>query len=694
MKAKTSTIILFFLLISSLFSSTQKIKEKDLPQKYRDWLKYATYIIHKKEKDVFMQLVNERDRDIFVKTFWKKRDPTPGTPLNEYKEEILRRFNYANKRLKYGTPKQGWRTDMGMMYIILGPPVSIERIASSRGLYPCQIWSYYGDPKKGLPIHFSLVFFQRGGAGEYKLYSPISDGPASLLIMSRNKMDTFDYELLYREIMELAPGLALVSLSLIPGEVPFNFQPSLQSATIIADIMDSPKKDINPSYATHFLDYRGIVSTEYLLNYVESAAEISFLQDPVLNISFLHFSIAPEKVSVDYFEPKDQYFCNYKLDVNITVENDIIFQYSKDFPFYFSPDDLKKLEGNGIAIEDTFPFIDGKYKLHILLRNSVGNEFSVIEKEISLSEDSTLPKIIGFFLGYKFQGFDSSRHIPFKVLDKKLLVDPKNTFSSTETVAILFSLANVTENLWREGEVKFLIKGLRPEEPTVKSFSLKLKDYPFQKMLSTHFSIPARELTPDYYEIKLNLIDGKGDTVDEKNGAFVISPKNIIPHPIARSKAFPLTNNFLYFYVLATMYDKVNEYEKAEFFFTKAYGLKPDYKQGLISYANFLLKVKKFTESLELIETIKEDESLKFNYYFLKGKVQMGMGNYAEAINNLLEGNKIYNSDTGLLNSLGLCYYKTLQKEKALNVLNVSLRLNPEQTQIKKLIEEIEKSID
>jgi tetratricopeptide (TPR) repeat protein len=107
-----------------------------------------------------------------------------------------------------------------------------------------------------------------------------------------------------------------------------------------------------------------------------------------------------------------------------------------------------------------------------------------------------------------------------------------------------------------------------------------------------------------------------------------------------------------------------------------------------------LLKVKKFTESLELIETIKEDESLKYNYYLLKGKVQMGMGKYAEAINNLVEGNKIYNSDTGLLNSLGFCYYKTQQKEKALNVLNVSLSLNPAQTQIKKLIEEIEKSID
>ena len=84
MKVKTSKIILFFLLITSLLFSTQKIKEKDLPQRYRDWLNLTRYIIHETEKEVFMQLINERDRDAFIKTFWEKRDPTPGTPQNKF----------------------------------------------------------------------------------------------------------------------------------------------------------------------------------------------------------------------------------------------------------------------------------------------------------------------------------------------------------------------------------------------------------------------------------------------------------------------------------------------------------------------------------------------------------------------------------------------------------------------------------
>ena len=96
---------------------------------------------------------------------------------------------------------------------------------------------------------------------------------------------------------------------------------------------------------------------------------------------------------------------------------------------------------------------------------------------------------------------------------------------------------------------------------------------------------------------------------------------------------------------------------------------------------------------MELIENVKEEEKLKFEYYLIKGKAYMGMGKYPDAIENLLEGNKIYDSDIRLLNPLGFCYYKVGEKNNALEVLRASLRLNPEQEEIKKLIEEIERGL-
>ncbi len=681
-------LLVFLLVIFPLFSAP-KFKEKDLPEKYREWLKLTSYIILQQERDVFKQLTSDRDRDFFIQAFWKQRDPTPGTPQNEYRQEHLKRFIYANTNLKRGSPREGWMTDMGRIHILLGPPHSIERFDSQKGIHPCQVWYYYGEKEKGFPTYFAVVFFQRGGSGEYKLYNPTSDGPLSLLVEPEG-IELTNYRKAYEKIRELAPTLADVSISMIPGQLPFNYIPSPRSNIILANIFEAPKKDVTPTYATHFLEYKGVVSTEYLTNYVESAGEVGLIIDPILNINFLHFFVSPKTVSFDYFEPKDQYYCNYQLNVSLRKDKEIIYQYSKDYPFYVSPDDVARIKGNGILIQDSFPAIEGDYRLNVLIQNSAGKEFSIFEKDISVPRKSDRTEIINPVLGFKLQEHSSPTRIPFQVLNKKLHVDPNNTLSSTEDLVIFFNLKDVSRDLWQEGMIEVFIEGLSEKSPAKKSFSLSLKDYPFHDIMSILHSVSLAKLSPDYYKMKLVLKDAKQTTIDEKVANFILSPKETVPHPVILYKSFPTSNSYLYFYSLAYQYDKANELEKAEAVYEKAYSLKPDYKEGVMEQARFLLKTKKFSRSLQLIENLKEDEKLKFDYFLITGMAYMGMGNYSLAIDNLVEGNKIYNSDIRLLNSLGFCYYRTNQRKKALDVLKASLRLNTEQENIKKLIQEIE----
>jgi tetratricopeptide (TPR) repeat protein len=129
----------------------------------------------------------------------------------------------------------------------------------------------------------------------------------------------------------------------------------------------------------------------------------------------------------------------------------------------------------------------------------------------------------------------------------------------------------------------------------------------------------------------------------------------------------------------------------AEVTYQKAIGLNPGYKPGLLEYSRFLCDTKKFRECLDLIEKIKDDKDLRFDYYLIKGQAYMGGQEFGKAIESLEEGNKIYNSDTSLLNSLGYCYHKTDQSDKALEVLKASLRLNPQQEEVRKLVKEMEK---
>lgn len=93
---------------------------KELMTPYRNWLNVdVTYIITDEERKAFGRLETDEEREQFIEQFWLRRDPTPDTVENEYKEEHYRRIAYANERFASGFP--GWRSDRGRIYITFGP---------------------------------------------------------------------------------------------------------------------------------------------------------------------------------------------------------------------------------------------------------------------------------------------------------------------------------------------------------------------------------------------------------------------------------------------------------------------------------------------------------------------------------------------------------------------------------------------
>ena len=97
----------------------------ELSKTYKKWLaEDVAWIITDEERKAFMQLSNDEERDQFIEAFWQRRDPTPDTEENEFKEEHYRRIAYANEHFAAGIP--GWKTDRGHMYIVFGPPDEID----------------------------------------------------------------------------------------------------------------------------------------------------------------------------------------------------------------------------------------------------------------------------------------------------------------------------------------------------------------------------------------------------------------------------------------------------------------------------------------------------------------------------------------------------------------------------------------
>src|SRR5476651_2176332 len=92
---------------------------------YKKWLdEDVRWIITDEELSAFKKLANNSERDVFIEGFWQRRDPTPDTAENEFKEEHYRRIAYANEHFAAGMP--GWRTDRGRIYIMYGPPTSTD----------------------------------------------------------------------------------------------------------------------------------------------------------------------------------------------------------------------------------------------------------------------------------------------------------------------------------------------------------------------------------------------------------------------------------------------------------------------------------------------------------------------------------------------------------------------------------------
>ncbi len=163
---------------------------KELETPWKKWLdEDVTFIISDEEKKAFKALNTDEEREQFVEQFWLRRDPTPDTDENEFKEEHYRRIAYANEHFASGIP--GWRTDRGRTYIQWGPPDEIEAHSSggsynrpmSEGggetqTFPFEQWRYrYLD---GIGQNIILEFVDTSMSGEYRLTMDPSEKDALL----------------------------------------------------------------------------------------------------------------------------------------------------------------------------------------------------------------------------------------------------------------------------------------------------------------------------------------------------------------------------------------------------------------------------------------------------------------------------------------------------------------------------------
>jgi len=165
---------------------------KELETPYRKWLNEdVTYIISDEERAAFKRLNTDEEREQFIEQFWLRRDPTPDTTENEFKEEHYRRIAYANERFASGIP--GWKTDRGRIYITFGPPDEIESHPSggtyerpieegggTTSTFPFEQWRYRWI--EGIGSDIIIEFVDPTMTGEYRMTMDPSEKDALLYV--------------------------------------------------------------------------------------------------------------------------------------------------------------------------------------------------------------------------------------------------------------------------------------------------------------------------------------------------------------------------------------------------------------------------------------------------------------------------------------------------------------------------------
>jgi len=338
-KIEKSPFYLFLIILLIYFHlacASYKILKSPLDQNSKKFLDIIRYIITPQEERIFREMPPE-DRGEFIEDFWKRRDPTPETAVNEFRKQYYTRLAVADKAFRAGIP--GWMTDRGRIFILLGPPTDVikksmggatrefskgKRELSSDLLEegtlterPTEIWVYnqYPDYFSG-PLR--LVFVDYESNRDYKLTTDVEVKPFSMMSYIQSDPNLVKYQWI--------------------GEV---------------------EKDESLPIILPFLDY------EKSFGKIEKSKEGNYAIDCLFEIPFR---------AISYKEENSQYVYDVELSIEVkNIELKSAFVEKKDMKARLSLETLKKNIKQGLSLTENImiPLEKGTNEIYFSLRDNI-----------------------------------------------------------------------------------------------------------------------------------------------------------------------------------------------------------------------------------------------------------------------------------------------------------------------------------
>jgi GWxTD domain-containing protein len=659
----------------------------ELPERYKKWLDdEVIYIITSTERDVFLKLSTDRERDLFIEAFWKHRDPTPDSAANEFKTEHYRRIAYANQSLGREAPVPGWKTDRGRIYIILGEPKEKQNFTGRHGLTDCETWFYQGLTDQGLPEGFTLLFFKERGAGPYRLYSPSRDGPQALL--SGYTGDPTDYVKAYETLREIDAGLAGISVNLVPGEDSGLTlgRPSASSDILIQRIDTLPSRMVQEKYARKFLEYKDLVDVEYSANYLDCDSLIKVFREPN-GLSFVHYAIEPQRLSVNQYGKK--YTTTLKVNGRVTTSDGrLVYQYDKTAPIDMDEAQMAEASRAPFDYHDVFPLVPGDFKLSILVKNEASKEFMSIERAIRIPRGGAAVELTQPLLGYKVTRLDPvQREIKaFKIGPYQIYGQPGRVFTAGDTMAIGFQLNGLSGDLAQNGLVK--IAFLKDDRP-FREITRKPAEY--RDLPDVLEQISLADFTPAHYKVRVSVLKA-GVEVVSAGEEFDLTYAAALSRPWFHSRVLPAADDPIYDRITGSQLFNLGRTDEALVFFEKAHRARPDSVEAAHGLAQAYAALGRYSQAAQVLSPfLGKTPAPAFEILVLAGEALRKSGEFAKAVEVLDRAVARYGVNASVLNAIGESYLGLGKRAEALASFEKSLQLSPEQPEVRKKAEDLRK---
>ena len=361
--------------------------KQELSKPYKKWLdEDVSYIITDEERAAFKQLSNDEERDNFIEAFWQRRDPTPDTEENEFKEEHYQRIAYANEHFAAGVP--GWRTDRGRIYIVFGKPDEIDSHPSGgsyqrpmeegggeTSTFPFEDWRYRYI--EGIGQEVIIEFVDNCMCGEYHMTMDRSEKDA--LLMTPNAGLTMWEQMGMSNKSQRFNGNGLERLGLGPDSAGLQAK-QFDRLEQFAKLQQAPK--------VKFTDLEEAVNSKVILNPMPFDVHVDFVK-VTTDTALVPITIQMKNRDITFVNKEGVQRGTANIFARLTTLTGKIVQTFEDTVQVDVPAELlPRTAENAQVYYKAVPLRPGRYKLNIAVKDVNGDRKGVWSRSIIVPEYS------------------------------------------------------------------------------------------------------------------------------------------------------------------------------------------------------------------------------------------------------------------------------------------------------------------